>query len=849
MKDSQSLLAEYIQSRSEEAFGRLMKCHVDLVYSTAMRLVRGDSHLAEDVTQSVFLQLAKKANRLSPDVMLGGWLHKATCLIASTMLRAERRRQLRERQAVELTMETNETTIFSEIAPILDEAINQLGEEDRKAILLRFYERLDVLAVGEQLGSSENAAQKRVSRALDQLHSILIQRGISAALSATALGTALAARAVEATPAEVVASLAKAGLASAAVGHGTALSFLKGMTASRIGLSAASVIGIAGASWLAWSLWGSWWPAKPPPLALNGTWTVLSKAQPPGHVVEPWALALDPDDQLYVAHSEGGGRIQKRDRNGNWSLVASAGQAFGGLNRRISAMAFDRPGNLYVASIDRIVRRDSQGSWTHLSLPEGTFWPRALVLDRDGNLYVAAGRSERAQILLRKPDGQWISVAGPGSQSGEVIDPDGLILDAQGNLYVGEPEAQRIQKRDATGHWSMVDLKGIWGGELETLPEAVDFGRITCDTSGGLYVAASGDPLRPALRPGLLKRDPKGHWEELAEEGSGLGQVANIMAMSFDARGALYVAESGYSRPRIQKRDSGGRWSVVCESLEQPGTFVTPTRLALNSRGDLYVLDELRHQVQKRDAQGRWTMLVDPPNHGFPLPPGPATRSMFRFPSSIAVDRYDNLYVADQDVMKLNRRGEWEVFVPVGGELGQTSKPLLIWMDRFDNFYLFDARPRRLQKRDRKGRWTVLAKFAGWDGPGDICAAPNGDIYIWGFINGQSGVFRLDSHGDWMMVAPVGDKTGEVQQPTAIAADAIGRLYVSDLRNQRVQIREVDGKWFALDAEAEADLQGYAWGIAVDRQGAVYISDPPRVLRWTPQPKTKAARVDTETKK
>ncbi len=80
MKEPQSLLAEYVQSRSVEAFGRLMKCYVDLVYSTAMRLVRSDSHLAEDIVQTVFLSLAKKANRLPPGVMLGGWLLTATTL-------------------------------------------------------------------------------------------------------------------------------------------------------------------------------------------------------------------------------------------------------------------------------------------------------------------------------------------------------------------------------------------------------------------------------------------------------------------------------------------------------------------------------------------------------------------------------------------------------------------------------------------------------------------------------------------------------------------------------------------------------------------------------------------------
>jgi hypothetical protein len=111
-------------------------------------------------------------------------------------------------------------------------------------------------------------------------------------------------------------ALAKAGLAGATAGHGTALSLLKEMTVSKV-LGVAGVVVLAGASWLAWSLWWPWWPAKPPPLALNGTWTRLNKPQPLGHILPGYCFALRPDGQLYVVNSEAGGRIQKRDRDGN----------------------------------------------------------------------------------------------------------------------------------------------------------------------------------------------------------------------------------------------------------------------------------------------------------------------------------------------------------------------------------------------------------------------------------------------------------------------------------------------------------------------------------------------------
>ncbi|HEU0040124.1 MAG TPA: sigma factor, partial [Verrucomicrobiae bacterium] len=102
MTDGQQLLAQYAESGSETAFRELVTRYVDLVYSAAVRLVNGDTHLAEDVTQTVFADLARLAHALSREVMLGGWLHRHTCFVASKTMRGERRRQARERQAAEM---------------------------------------------------------------------------------------------------------------------------------------------------------------------------------------------------------------------------------------------------------------------------------------------------------------------------------------------------------------------------------------------------------------------------------------------------------------------------------------------------------------------------------------------------------------------------------------------------------------------------------------------------------------------------------------------------------------------------------------------------------------------------
>src|SRR5262252_125403 len=144
MLEAHQLLNRYVKDGSEEAFGELVKRYIDLVYSSAVRLLDGDTHLAEDVAQTVFLDLAREARTLSPKVMLGGWLHRHTCFVASKTLRGQRRRQLREQQAVEMnSMHEHTGAEFASVAPLLDDAINQLGAEDRTAILARFFEQRD----------------------------------------------------------------------------------------------------------------------------------------------------------------------------------------------------------------------------------------------------------------------------------------------------------------------------------------------------------------------------------------------------------------------------------------------------------------------------------------------------------------------------------------------------------------------------------------------------------------------------------------------------------------------------------------------------------------------------------
>jgi RNA polymerase sigma factor (sigma-70 family) len=245
--DDAELLARYVQSRSEPAFAELVRRHVDLVFSAALRQVGGDPHRAEEVTQMVFISLARKASSLVRHPALLAWLHQSTRFAASNLRRDEGRRWSHERAAALESAGTTAdgaTADWERLRPVLDDTVNELNRADREAVLMRFFANRPFAEVGQRLGLSENAARMRVERALAKLQAGLARRGITS--TAAALSMALSGNAVLAAPAGVAASATGAAIAGAAGGGGIAL--LQLMSSIKLQAGIAGVLLAAGAA-------------------------------------------------------------------------------------------------------------------------------------------------------------------------------------------------------------------------------------------------------------------------------------------------------------------------------------------------------------------------------------------------------------------------------------------------------------------------------------------------------------------------------------------------------------------------------------------------------------------------
>jgi len=223
--DDASLLRRYVESASDEAFAALVARHVNLVYSIALRQCGNPQH-AEEITQVVFVILAQKAARVRPEA-LSSWLFQTTRLTTINFLRSEARRHAREQEAyMQSTLNESGSETWLKIAPLLDEAVSGLREKDRRAILLRFYEGRNLREVGTVLNTSEVAAEKRVSRALEKLRRFFAKRGVDS--NTGTIAGVISANSVHAAPALLAKSATAIALTKGAAASGSTLTLIKG---------------------------------------------------------------------------------------------------------------------------------------------------------------------------------------------------------------------------------------------------------------------------------------------------------------------------------------------------------------------------------------------------------------------------------------------------------------------------------------------------------------------------------------------------------------------------------------------------------------------------------------------
>jgi RNA polymerase sigma factor (sigma-70 family) len=241
MLDDQQLLRRYADG-SDAAFTELVARYLPLVYSAALRQTDGAAHLAEDAAQQVFSDLARKSGSLPGGTVLAGWLHRATRFAVRQLLRTERRRQVREEEYCSMkTTDPDTDPDWEQVRPWLDEALDQMNALDRDALLLRFFEQRSLNEIGTALGSGEEAARKRVVRALERLRELLARRGVTTFVSALSL--AMTAKGIQSAPANLAGTIAESSLAAG--GSVASLQIIRTITMSQFKTAILATIAVA----------------------------------------------------------------------------------------------------------------------------------------------------------------------------------------------------------------------------------------------------------------------------------------------------------------------------------------------------------------------------------------------------------------------------------------------------------------------------------------------------------------------------------------------------------------------------------------------------------------------------
>ncbi len=499
------LLRRYVQDGSPDAFEELVERHSGLVYSAALRQVRSPE-LAQEVAQSVFVALAQKAGRLPGDVILSGWLYRATWFSATKVARQERRRQLREQESISMNAHApEEESVWRQIEPHLDDAMEKLGETDRTALVLRYLENKSLREVGSALGTNEDAAQKRVARALEKLRALFTRRKIG--VSSTALAGAMSVFGVEAAPAvvkgAVVAAVASAGAAT--VGGGFITTTLTNiMTITKAKIAVAAGIAVAATQFAVHQ--NTTRELREEAESLRAANVQLRNREP--------GVVVDPDLVAEVAKLRGEAARLREDAA---ELLTLRGVAT--VLRRENA---DLKAQLKAASGDVTAARDAD-------VADNPMARMALAdeLSKKGDFQTALGH-----LLWCYDEGAKNNPAFVGVRSS-------FLLNQLAKLGKSYPPAKTalVERRDAAAaKWKAGSTDRMLALDIVRLNDALDepdstredVRRDSCRRSATRHHGGSG--LRRTLESEALRRDIRGHhtgvvfWKECTEVSLGSGQ-------------------------------------------------------------------------------------------------------------------------------------------------------------------------------------------------------------------------------------------------------------------------------------------------------------------------------------
>ncbi|KZE78593.1 hypothetical protein AV654_02245 [Paenibacillus elgii] len=475
--------------------------------------------------------------------------------------------------------------------------------------------------------------------------------------------------------------------------------------------------------------------------------------------------------------------------------------------------------------------------------------PSGLTVDGSGNLYVADTSNNRIQKLTAATGmwSEWGKGSGAfGTRLGEFANPTSVTLDRSGNMYVADAGNDRIQKLTvATGVWS--EWKSSDGRPGIRLGEFKSPKGVAVDSSGNIYVADTGNHRIQKLTAAT------GVWSEWKKSGGGagtvLGEFNGPARVSVDGNDNIYVADTG--NHRIQKLTAAtGVWSEWKSSGGGAGSglgeFSTPSEVAIDGSGNIYVADAGNHRIQKLTAAtgvwSEWKSSTGGAGSGL---------GEFNNPKGVAVDGSGNVYAADSNnerVQRLDvRSGSWSEWIYIGGVigkgLGEFKYPNGVAVDSRGNAYVADFGNHRIQKLDvSTGVWSEWKKSSGgegsalgaFDGPTDVAVDGSGNVYVSDFYNHrvQKLTVATGVWSEWKRSGGgAGSGPGEFNYPSGVAVDGDGNVYVADSNNNRIQkltaATGVWSEWKRSDGKSGSGLGefNYPTGVAVDRNGNVYVAD------------------------